>query len=503
MKQNADRIQLNSHELKCHLKSAVDVLTPDVFDRIDLSVAQEEPEHVMLYGQDGGVHVAALRRRLWGGTLAAAACLCLLFTGGGMYRYHYQNRQIDSVIGIDVNPSVELSINRKNRILSVEALNDDAEMILTEMDLTGVDLNVGINAVIGSMVTHGYLDDLENTILVTVNNDSIRKATALRTSVVEDIENTLRDNQIRAVVYDQQAVEKDETKVLAEQYGISYGKAYFLSELIEQNGELTIDDMGRLSSMTMEQIAGEIAESSLALGGFAEKVEKGEGSTEAETVIASETAEPSVEEADEESSASDNITETQAKPEIKPETSSAASGVIDEESSAEENGDEVEPGRVDIDYVDYEDGIIYVYFATYVDWKNPTVSVKDGDGTAYPAMVQEAEKDSCMISVDGLENAGIYTFVLGGLTPKEGGKATTVEGYFEKHEIAGDLAGDKDKEDEEGSETLEWEEEDQPQLPPEESRQPQTEPETKGETDTQLKEEPEEEPGLGTAPNAP
>lgn len=406
-----------------------------------------------------------------------------------MYRYHYQNRQIDSIIGIDVNPSVELSINRKNRILSAEALNDDAEMILNEMDLTGVDLNVAVNAVIGSMVTHGYLDDLENTILVTVNNDSIRKATALRTSVVEDIENTLRENQIRAVVYDQQAVEKDETKVLAEQYGISYGKAYFLSELIEQNGELSIDDMGRLSSMTMEQIAGEIAEGSLVLGGFAEKVEEREPSTEAETVIASETAESSVEETAEESSASDNITETEAKV----ETSSAASGVIDVESSAEENGDEVEPGRVDIDYVDYEDGIIYVYFATYVDWKNPTVSVKDGDGTAYPAMVQEAEKDSCMISVDGLENAGIYTFVLGGLTPKEGGKATTVEGYFEKHEIAGELAGDKDKEDEEGSETSEWEEQDQPQLPSEESRQPQTELETKGETDTQLKAESGEE----------
>ncbi len=490
MKQNSDRIQLNNHELKCHLKSAVDVLTPDVFNRIDLSVAQEAPESVtLLHGQDDGVRVAALRRRLWGGVLASAACLCLLFAGGGMYRYHYQNRQIDSIIGIDVNPSVELSINRKNRILSAEALNDDAEMILNEMDLTGVDLNVAVNAVIGSMVTHGYLDDLENTILVTVNNDSIRKATALRTSVVEDIENTLRENQIRAVVYDQQAVEKDETKVLAEQYGISYGKAYFLSELIEQNGELSIDDMGRLSSMTMEQIAGEIAEGSLVLGGFAEKVEEREPSTEAETVIASETAESSVEETAEESSASDNITETEAKV----ETSSAASGVIDVESSAEENGDEVEPGRVDIDYVDYEDGIIYVYFATYVDWKNPTVSVKDGDGTAYPAMVQEAEKDSCMISVDGLENAGIYTFVLGGLTPKEGGKATTVEGYFEKHEIAGELAGDKDKEDEEGSETSEWEEQDQPQLPSEESRQPQTELETKGETDTQLKAESGEE----------
>lgn len=96
------------------------------------------------------------------------------------------------MIGIDVNPSVELSISRKNRILKAEPLNADAESIMEDMDLKGVELNVAVNAVIGSMVIHGYLDDLDNAILVTVSNDSIKKATALRSSVVEDIEQTLR-----------------------------------------------------------------------------------------------------------------------------------------------------------------------------------------------------------------------------------------------------------------------------------------------------------------------
>ena len=75
---------------------------------------------------------------------------------------------------------------------------------MEDMDLKGVELNVAVNAVIGSMVTHGYLDDLDNAILVTVSNDSIKKATALRSSVVEDIEQTLQENQVKAVVYDQQ-----------------------------------------------------------------------------------------------------------------------------------------------------------------------------------------------------------------------------------------------------------------------------------------------------------
>ena len=63
------------------------------------------------------------------------------------------------MIGIDVNPSVELSINRNGRVLKVRALNEDAVSIIDGMDLEGVDLNVAVNAVVGAMVTHGYLDD--------------------------------------------------------------------------------------------------------------------------------------------------------------------------------------------------------------------------------------------------------------------------------------------------------------------------------------------------------
>ena len=70
---------------------------------------------------------------------------------------HYQNTRVDSVIGLDVNPSIEISVNRKDKILETEALNEDAVTVLADMDLEGVDLNIGVNAIIGSMVRCGYL----------------------------------------------------------------------------------------------------------------------------------------------------------------------------------------------------------------------------------------------------------------------------------------------------------------------------------------------------------
>lgn len=73
------------------------------------------------------------------------------------------------------------------------------------------------------------------------------------------------------MVYDQQVIEEDAVRKLADTYGISYGKAYFLKELISQNENLTEADMGRLSTMNMEEIAREIAKDSLNLGEFADK----------------------------------------------------------------------------------------------------------------------------------------------------------------------------------------------------------------------------------------
>ena len=76
---------------------------------------------------------------------------------------------------------------------------------------------------------------------------------------MEDIEESLKENEVQAVVYDQQVVENDEVKELSEEYGISYGKAYFLQELINQNSSLSMDDMEELAGLTMEEIAARIS----------------------------------------------------------------------------------------------------------------------------------------------------------------------------------------------------------------------------------------------------
>lgn len=435
MKQRSDQDQWNKEQIEIHLKSAVDTLTPDIFEKLDLSVPQENGEAVKERQETKKGGVILFLSQMRGAALGAAASLCLLMTGGGVWYYQYENRQIDSVIGIDVNPSVELSINRRERVLKAEALNEDGNQILSDMDLNGVDLNVAVNAVVGSMVTHGYLDDLDNAILVTVSNDSMSRASALRSSVVGNIEKTLEENQVQAVVYDQQAVENDEIEELAKQYKISYGKAYFLKELIESNPDLAMKDMEWLSAITMEELAEWIGKD------FPVSVEETEVSRETETSAESET-EILVPETPE----AESPEQTQAPDGEQKESVTEDQNVIVAPSPSEEKAEE---DLVEIDYVDYEDDRIFVYFVTYVDWKNPTVLVKDEDGSRYAALVEETAKDECVIFAEGLEGGKNYTFVLGGLTPRGENRASSVTGYFKVPEISEQLEEEEPEESQE------------------------------------------------------
>ena len=64
-------------------------------------------------------------------------------------------------------------------MLSVTAVNRDAEGILDGMDLAGTDLKVAVNALIGSMYTNGYISENQNSVLVSVKSDSQERAKRL------------------------------------------------------------------------------------------------------------------------------------------------------------------------------------------------------------------------------------------------------------------------------------------------------------------------------------
>lgn len=188
------------------------------------------------------------KRRRWQNLAAAvAAALVLVIGGGGFFGWRYANAP-DSLVGIDVNPSVQLSVSRNEKVLSCEALNADGTEIIDGMDLKGAQLNVAVNALIGSMVQHGYIDDLKNSVLITVENKDAARAQALQESLMADVNGLLAGESMDASVLGQTITSRDQTLTSqAEAYGISEGKAALIQRILDTDPTLTFEALSGLS----------------------------------------------------------------------------------------------------------------------------------------------------------------------------------------------------------------------------------------------------------------
>lgn len=188
-------------------------------------------------------------------TAAAAAVLVLILGAVGWFGKN-TIRPVDSVVMLDVNPSISLSVDAKERVLSAEALNDDAKEVLGDMELKNTSLDVALNAIIGSMLQKGYLGDLQNSILVTVENPDAARSEELQKKVSDAIENAMQADTLDAAILSQSVDANDDAlKTLADQYNISMGKAALIQEVIRQDPSLSFESLASLSINEIALIA--------------------------------------------------------------------------------------------------------------------------------------------------------------------------------------------------------------------------------------------------------
>lgn len=152
--------------------------------------------------------------------------------------FAFNNNQIqkmDSTVIFDINPSIEIKVDKNNNITSSKVLNSDGKKILADMDLKGSKLNIGVNAIIGSMYKNGYLNELKNSILVTVDGNSKERKNKLQKEIANEINETLNIYKIESAILTQEYNSSDLLEEKAKNYGISKGKAELLEKIIESN----------------------------------------------------------------------------------------------------------------------------------------------------------------------------------------------------------------------------------------------------------------------------
>ena len=180
--------------------------------------------------------------------------LCAVM-GVGIFGFNRYNNwyKVDAVIGLDVNPSIEIEVSKKEKIIGVKVLNDEAKIVLDDMDLEGVDLEVGINAILGSMIKNDYLSVDANSILVSVKSGNKAKEKELQEEISEDIDEFLKANLIDSSIMMQSFDNDDEVLEIATINDISSGKAELISKIIEM--EIKNNDGSLYTSDTLAKLS--------------------------------------------------------------------------------------------------------------------------------------------------------------------------------------------------------------------------------------------------------
>ena len=121
-------------------------------------------------------HIVELRRpqekrpSLWkplSGLAALAACLCLVFFG-----YYQPNFTPYGAMRIQINPDVELTLSRTDRVLELEGLNEDGRALIEGYDYHGKDREDVTGALVKRAIDQGYLSGGETVSITVTSSDA-------------------------------------------------------------------------------------------------------------------------------------------------------------------------------------------------------------------------------------------------------------------------------------------------------------------------------------------
>ena len=194
--------------------------------------------------------------RKW--TTLVAACLAVMLLGGGGVFYQRANA-VASVVSLDVNPSIELKVNRSEKVLSCTPLNEDAKAILADMsngaDLKGAKLDVAVNAIVGSLVRNGYLDSISSAIMISVEDKDTARAEKLQRELTSTVDGVLQTSEAKAAVLTQTLTQDAGREQQARENSISTGKAALVNCVLAINPSLRFDALAKLSVEELKDLA--------------------------------------------------------------------------------------------------------------------------------------------------------------------------------------------------------------------------------------------------------
>ena len=160
----------------------------------------------------------------------------------------------NSVIMLDVNPSIRLEVNDRDEVVKVEALNDDASELMMDVDVIGSDSTTAVQATVSALCSEGYITDLKNSLLVTVVDGNEDRASAILDSVVESVQELSKDTGYGLSILTQILDDDTDYRQLADELSVSAGRVWLLEKFSDEHSDYSFEDLAKNNIHTLNQL---------------------------------------------------------------------------------------------------------------------------------------------------------------------------------------------------------------------------------------------------------
>lgn len=181
---------------------------------------------------------------------ASAAAMVILSTGTWAYASPY------SYVSLDVNPSIEFTVNRFDRVLKVRATNDDGTEFLKEVnlnDLKNETIKEALSTTVEQISQAGYFEgNIEAGLVIATSAKNEKKAEDLAKELQETVDTDLVESgqevQVESFKVGYERVQK------AKELGVTPGKLNLVEKLQESATDPTTIDIEEWLNKPVKEI---------------------------------------------------------------------------------------------------------------------------------------------------------------------------------------------------------------------------------------------------------
>lgn len=184
--------------------------------------------------------------------MAAVAMSFILLLGCGVLSFRVYNTPAASV-SIEINPAMELVINRFDRVLEVYAYNIDGKDIVEDTDFKFQKYDEAVESIVGLLAAKGYLNNPDSLLSVTFETKDQEKERMLLTELTNTAHTVMNQHHCK----NQVEVFSVSSEVMgnARSLQISPAKYLAITELQKVDAGATVEGCKHHSVLELRQMA--------------------------------------------------------------------------------------------------------------------------------------------------------------------------------------------------------------------------------------------------------